>query len=192
MINSNLTLENEKILLRPLLEQDFSLFLELTREKSLWEYFTHDLSSLEGIKSWASPALKGERLQLVLIDKTSGKIMGSSGFGNYAERDQRIEIGWTWIGKNFQGTGVNSQMKFLMMNYAFEKLDIERVEFKTDVLNQPARKALLKLGLVEEGVLRSHTLLCSGRRRDTIYYSLLKSEWPNFRKSFEERNEKGQ
>lgn len=192
MINSNLTLENEKILLRPLLEQDFSLFLELTKEKSLWDYFTHDLSSLEGIKSWASPALKGERLQLVLIDRTSGKIMGSSGFGNYSERDQRIEIGWTWIGKSFQGTGVNSQMKFLMMNYAFEKLDLERVEFKTDVLNQPARKALLKLGLVEEGVLRSHTLLCSERRRDTIYYSLLKSEWPNFRKSFEERNEKGQ
>ncbi|NVJ85313.1 MAG: GNAT family N-acetyltransferase [Algoriphagus sp.] len=192
MIRANLSLENKQILLRPLVEQDFSLLLKLTQDKSLWEYFTHDLSTLEGIKSWASPALKRDRHQLVLVDKTSGKVMGSSGFGNYSEPDQRLEIGWTWIGKDFQGTGVNSQMKFLMFEYAFEELGMERVELKTDVLNQAARKALLKLGLVEEGILRSHTLLCTGRRRDTIYYSLLKNEWPTFRKSFEKRNRKGQ
>ncbi|TFV94231.1 N-acetyltransferase [Algoriphagus kandeliae] len=184
MIESYLILENEKILLRPIKEQDFSLLLELTQDQSLWEYFTHNLSTLEGIQSWAIPAFNGERIQLVLIDKDSGKLMGSSGFGNYSERDQRIEIGWTWIGKNFQGTGVNAQMKFLMMEYAFEQMGLERIELKTDVLNLPARKALLKLGLVEEGILRSHTLLCTGRRRDTIYYSLLKNEWARFKKSF--------
>jgi RimJ/RimL family protein N-acetyltransferase len=113
-----------------------------------------------------------------VIDKRSGKLLGSTGFGNYFPRDQRIEIGWTWLGKAFQGIGINAQMKSLMLQYAFEELEMLRVEFKTDVLNLPARQALLRLGAAEEGVLRSHTLMTQGRRRDTIYYSFLKGEWP--------------
>jgi RimJ/RimL family protein N-acetyltransferase len=115
---------------------------------------------------------------LVVIDKQSGKLLGSTGFGNYFPRDQRIEIGWTWLGKAFQGKGINAQMKSLMLQYAFDALGMLRVEFKTDVLNLAARHALLRLGATEEGVLRSHTLMTQGRRRDTIYYSFLRGEWP--------------
>ena len=103
--------------------------------------------------------------------------MGSTSFGNISLRDKRAEIGWTWIGQNYQGKGINSEIKYLMIKYLFETLDFERVELKTDVLNIKARKALLRIGLKEEGVLRSHTLMTHGRRRDTVYYSLLKSEW---------------
>jgi RimJ/RimL family protein N-acetyltransferase len=172
-------LENDHILLRPLQVEDFPALLELTQDASLWTYFTHDLSTLAGLETWAAGHFSGDRLQFVVIDKRSGKVLGSSGFGNYFPRDQRIEIGWTWLGKAFQGTGINAQMKSLMLQYAFEELEMLRVEFKTDVLNLPARQALLRLGATEEGILRSHTLMTQGRRRDnTIYYSFLRGEWP--------------
>lgn len=173
-----IVLENEHILLRPLQVADFPALLELTQDASLWTYFTHDLSTLAGLETWAAGHFSGDRLQLVVINKQSGKLLGSTGFGNYFPRDQRIEIGWTWIGKAFQGTGINPQMKSLMLQYAFGELDMLRVEFKTDVLNLPARQALLRLGATEEGILRSHTLMTQGRRRDTIYYSFLRVEWP--------------
>jgi len=172
-----IVLENEHILLRPLQAADFPALLEFTQDASLWTYFTHDLSTLAGLETWAAGHFSGDRLQFVVIDKQSGKLLGSTGFGNYFPRDQRIEIGWTWLGKAFQGTGINAQMKSLMLQYAFEELGMLRVEFKTDVLNLPARQALLRLGATEEGILRSHTLMTLGRRRDTIYYSFLRGEW---------------
>ncbi len=176
MLARDLVLENEQLLLRPLQVEDFPALFELTQDASLWIYFTHDLSTLAGLETWAAGHFSGDRLQLVVIDKRSGKLLGSTGFGNYFPRDQRIEIGWTWLGKAFQGTGINAQMKSLMLQYAFDALEMLRVEFKTDVLNLPARQALLRLGATEEGVLRSHTLMTKGRRRDTIYYSFLRGE----------------
>jgi len=176
MLYKDLVLESDHILLRPLQAEDLPSLLPLTQEQSLWTYFTHDLSTLAGLETWAAGHFSGERLQFVVIDKHSGKVLGSTGFGNYFPRDQRIEIGWTWLGKAFQGTGINAQMKSLMLQYAFDSLNMLRVEFKTDVLNLPARQALLRLGATEEGILRSHTLMTHGRRRDTIYYSFLRGE----------------
>ena len=178
MLPTDLKLESERILLRPLQQEDLPALLEMTQDPALWTYFTHDLSTLAGLETWAAGHFSGERLQFVVIDKHSGKVLGSTGFGNYFPHDQRIEIGWTLLGKAFQGTGINAQMKSLMLQYAFEELGMLRVEFKTDVLNLPARKALLRLGATEEGILRSHTLMTKGRRRDTIYYSFLRGEWP--------------
>lgn len=177
MIEQNLILENENLILRPLLKDDFELLLDLTKDVDLWYYFTHDLSSSEEFENWAKPAFDDQRLQFVVWDKKLDTAVGSTGFGNYSERDRRIEIGWTWLGTQYHGSGVNQIMKKLMLKYCFEILFLQRVEFKTDVLNIPARKALLKLGAVEEGVLRSHTLLTTGRRRDTIYYSVLAEDW---------------
>ena len=176
MLARDLVLQNDRILLRPLHQEDIPALLELTQDPTLWTYFTHDLSTLAGLEAWAAGHFSGERLQLVVVDQGSQQLLGSTGFGNYFPRDQRIEIGWTWLGKAAQGTGTNREMKSLMLAYAFEELDMLRVEFKTDVLNLPARKALLRLGATEEGILRSHTLMTHGRRRDTIYYSFLKGE----------------
>jgi RimJ/RimL family protein N-acetyltransferase len=178
MLPTNLKLESERILLRPLQRENLPALLEMTQDPALWTYFTHDLSTLAGLEAWAAGHFSGDRLQFVVIDKATQQVLGSTGFGNYFPRDQRIEIGWTWLGKAFQGTGINAQMKSLMLQYAFGELEMLRVEFKTDVLNLPARKALLRLGATEEGVLRSHTVMTQGRRRDTIYYSFLKGEWP--------------
>lgn len=173
----DLILENEKVLLRPLTRQDFLLLHALTQESELWEYFTHDLSDRSSFDTWSQDHFDEKRLQLVLLEKSTGKIAGSSGFGNYSQRDQRVEIGWTWLGADFHGKGLNSAMKKLMLSYAFDELNLKRVEFKTDVLNLHARGALESLGAIKDGVLRSHTLLHHGRRRDTIYYSFLNEDW---------------
>lgn len=177
MIDFELRLENELVLLRPIREIDFTELLILTTEPEMWRFYTHDLSNLDGIRVWAKPAFAKERLQFVIIDKKTNQTVGSTAFGNISERDSRLEIGWTWLGKEYQGTGINNQVKKLMLTYCFEVLNLERVEFKTDVLNAQARKSLKNIGAIEEGVLRSHTLMTKDRRRDTIYYSILKSEW---------------
>ena len=180
MLKENLVLENDQILLRPITEQDFSLLQALANDPSLWRYFTQDLSIASDFFTWVAPAMAAQRLQFVVIEKSNQTIVGSTAFGNYSAMDQRIEIGWTWLGRAFHGTGINQQMKIMMVRYCFEVLQLKRVEVKTDVLNQPARKALAKMGFVEEGILRSHTQMTHNRRRDTIYYSLLETEYEGF------------
>jgi RimJ/RimL family protein N-acetyltransferase len=181
MLDFNLTLQTAKIILRPLRLEDYDLFLKITGDKSLWTYFTNDLSVESELKKWVSAAVDDiknkTRLAFTIVDVATSHAIGSTSFGNISFKDKRIEIGWTWICKPCQGTGVNSHIKYLMIRYAFEVLGFERVEFKTDVLNIPARKAFQRIGATEEGILRSHTLMTHNRRRDTIYYSILKDEW---------------
>jgi len=177
----NLILQNDNILLRPLKSDDNKSFVKLTGDKSMWIYFTNDLSDKYELQNWINTALSDmknkTRLTFAIIEKSTGNAIGSTSFGNISLIDRRVEIGWTWIAREFQGKGINNQIKYLLLRYLFEKNDFERVEFKTDVLNLPARNALLRIGAKEEGVLRSHTLMTHGRRRDTLYYSVLRSEW---------------
>ena len=181
MIKFDLILQTNKVLLRPLVYNDINDFSNLTKDESIWKYFTSDLSDKEQLTNWVDEALiaiqNKTRMTFTIIDLKTNKIVGSTSFGNISERDKRIEIGWTWISKDFQGSGINREVKYAMLKYCFETLNLERVEFKTDILNIAARKAMSNIGIIEEGVLRSHTLMTHGRRRDTIYYSLLQSEW---------------
>jgi RimJ/RimL family protein N-acetyltransferase len=181
MIDVNLTLENSQVLLRPMQESDLQAYLPLTSNPAMWTWFTADLSDRMELENWVRSSLdqarKEERLPFTVIGKDSGKIAGSTSLGNFSWRDARIEIGWTWFGREFQGKGINDQTKYLLLSYCFNVLKMERVEFKTDVLNTHARRALLRTGAVEDGILRSHTLMTHGRRRDTIFYSILRNEW---------------
>lgn len=174
-------LELESTCLRPLLHKDFDEMVNLTKDASSWTYFTSDLSDPITLKAWIDTAIseseKSTRLPFAIIDKSQNCLIGCTSLGNFSPRDLRIEIGWTWISPTFRGQGHNDQSKHLLLKYAFEKLSIERVECKTDILNTAARKALQRIGFIEEGVLRSHTLMTHGRRRDTIFYSILKNEW---------------
>ena len=111
-----------------------------------------------------------------MIETADGDIAGSTAFGYWSANDRRVEIGGSWLGREYQGTGINREAKFLLLSYAFDVLGMARVEFKTDVLNQ-------NIGATEEGVLRSHTLTPGGRRRDTIYYSMLEDEWRAWRET---------
>ncbi|MEO8405868.1 MAG: GNAT family protein, partial [Chitinophagaceae bacterium] len=118
------------------------------------------------------------RIPFTIIDKASGQIAGSSSLGNISLHDLRAEIGWSWLGKDFRSTGINKHAKFSLMRYAFEVLNFERIEFKTDVLNERAKKGLRNVGGIEEGIFRSHMTMWNDRRRTSIYFSVLKNEWP--------------
>jgi RimJ/RimL family protein N-acetyltransferase len=181
LFDPQLTLENDRVKVRIVSKDDLVQLKAIAFDSSIWTYFTSEISTEQELFNYVEDALKEfsskQKVPFVIIDKSNDQIVGMSSFGNISLRDARIEIGWSWLSPAAQGTGVNGQYKSLLMAFAFDELNIMRVEFKTDVLNQKARKALLKIGTTEEGVLRSHTLMPHNRRRDTIYYSILKPEW---------------
>lgn len=187
MIPIDLSLQTNKVLLRPIEENDFDTFFELAQDEDAWRYFTLNLADKEQLKKWMNMAFEDRsanaRRPFTIIEKLSNKIAGSMSMGNISMHDLRLEIGWSWLGKEFRGSGVNRHSKYAMMKYAFDELHFERVEFKTDVLNVRARKGLEKIGGKEEGILRSHMTMWNDRRRDSVYYSVLKDEWPKLKQT---------
>ena len=177
----NIILENNIALLRPLASEDEKGFSNIAFDADIWKYNVGRIMNSTELKEFIKTALEDRkrnfRYPFTIVDKRIGEIAGSTSFGNVSVKDKRIEIGWTWLGKKFMGAGLNKECKFLLLQYVFEHLMFERVEFKTDVLNKASRRAIEKIGAKEEGILRSHTLMHDGRRRDTIYYSILVKEW---------------
>jgi RimJ/RimL family protein N-acetyltransferase len=186
--SKNIILENNSVLIRPLTPEDEVGLSKIAFDPDIWKYtVTRAMNSTE-LKEYINTAFrekeKKSRYPFTIVDKKSDEIAGSTSYGNVSIKDKRLEIGWTWLGKKFIGMGINKECKFLLLQYAFEHLKFERVEFKTDFLNKAARKALLKIGAKSEGILRSHTLMYDGRRRDTVYYSILADEWEEIRDKF--------
>jgi len=134
---------------------------------------------------------RGEQLPFALIATDSETIVGSTRFLNIDPPNRKLEIGWTWVADRWQRTGVNQETKYLMLRQAFETLGVVRVEFAVDLLNFRARKSVLGIGATEEGTLRRHMANWDGNSRDTVYYSILDSEWPDVKKSLEARLKRG-
>ncbi|HZN18868.1 MAG TPA: GNAT family N-acetyltransferase [Micromonosporaceae bacterium] len=176
------TLENEHVLLRPITPEDRGSIHAIAMDPDIWRYFVTMVSTEEEFEAFFDATLAdhaaGRRAVYHITDKRSGRTAGSMSFGNLAERDARLEIGWSWLGRDFRGQGVNRWAKYLLMEHAFERMVAERVEFKTDRLNEQARRGLRNIGAVEEGTLRSFNPMPGGRRRDAVFYSVLRSEWP--------------
>jgi RimJ/RimL family protein N-acetyltransferase len=181
--DKEIILENKRVLLRPLESEDYDLLLEVaTKDKDLLQYSPTPLHTPELFKEYLTNALKERNIQFryafTVYDKDSQKFAGSTSFANVSNYDKRLEIGWTWYGKEFQRSGLNRACKLLLLTYAFETLEFERVEFRIDERNQPSRTAVEKIGGQLEGILRSHMTMTNGFRRSTCYYSILKEEWP--------------
>ena len=187
MIPIDLQLETQKVLLRPIAETDMEDFHHLAQDEDMWQYFSLNLADEKQLKTWMNMAFHeiqmNTRRAFTIIEKSSGTIAGSMSMGNISLHDLRLEIGWSWLGKAFRSTGMNRHSKYAMMKYGFEEMHFERIEFKTDVLNQRARKGLENIGGKEEGILRSHMTMWNNRRRDSVYYSVLKNEWPQIKAS---------
>lgn len=186
--SEHIILENEVALLRLMKTGDFNGLSKIAYDFDIWRFNVSRCMNDEELYNYITHELKQKEKGLlypfIITDKRSNQIAGSSSFLNISDKDKRLEIGSSWLGKSFRGTGLNRNIKFLMINYAFDHIGYERVEFKTDVLNIQARKALKKIGATEEGVLRSHTIMQDGRRRDTIYYSILKPDWAGIKNTF--------
>jgi RimJ/RimL family protein N-acetyltransferase len=181
-------LETARVLLRLLKPEDYDTLLPLAQSKDIWKYFTKELDDPQELRHWIAELLQEreqeKRMPFVIIDKDTNEVCGSTSFLNISFYDKRLEIGSTWLGNDFMGMGINKPAKFALLSYAFGVMKMERVEIKTDNLNERSKAALLKIGMVPEGVLRSHMLMHSNRRRDSIYFSILKSEWEERRQSF--------
>lgn len=188
MIPQNLRLETDKVILRPIAEEDYNSFLELAKKDfDMWYYFSYHLGDEAQLTKWMAMAFADKKAEtrrpFTIIEKATGKIAGSSSMGNISYHDLRLEIGWSWLGNEFRSSGINRNAKYCMMKYAFDTLNFERVEFKTDVENARARKGLENVGGIEEGILRSHMTMWNNRRRTSIYYSVLKDEWPGLKQT---------
>lgn len=181
-------LETQRVLLRLLLPEDLEALLPLAQSKETWKYFVQELDEPEALHQWIAGLLEerrqGTRMPFVVIDKDTKAVCGCTSFLNISFFDKRLEIGSTWLGPAYVGMGVNKQAKFALLSYAFGVMKMERVEVKTDNLNERSKAALLKIGMIPEGVLRSHMQMHHDRRRDSIYFSILRSEWPERAASF--------
>lgn len=181
----DLVLTNSRVELRRIRITDREAFERIVFEPDIWRYFVSRITTPddldEFIESAVRDTLNGTRIVFAIIDRDSGRIIGSSAYGNLAESERRLEIGWSWVAAEARRSGINRAAKLALLDHAFGELGCERVEFKTDVLNAGARAGLAGLGAHEEGVLRSFNYMPGGRRRDVIYYSILRNEWPTVR-----------
>jgi RimJ/RimL family protein N-acetyltransferase len=176
------SLENERVRLTPLNFDNYYYLTNIAQEKDLIYFSPSDISSPEKLKLYVEVALEGFNnktvMPFLIYDKVKQQYSGSTRFGLINWNDKVLHIGWTWIGHDFQGSGLNKHMKFLMLQYAFETLEFEKVEFRIDERNQKSRKAVEKLDAILEGILRKDTLMKDGHRRNTCCYGILKEEWP--------------
>jgi RimJ/RimL family protein N-acetyltransferase len=178
-------LDGERVRLEPMRADHLDALTAAGAFDELWKWTHARATTRDSMQEYMSSALadaeRGVSLPFVTIDKAAGRIIGSTRFGNIDRENRRAEIGWTWITPAFQRTYVNSEAKYLMLSHAFDVWGCIRVELKTDVLNEKSRQAMLRMGATEEGILRKHGITYSGRFRDTIYYSVLDTEWPEVR-----------
>ncbi|MES2304543.1 MAG: GNAT family protein [Gemmatimonadota bacterium] len=183
------TLEGRVVRLEPLTLDHFELLAEVALHPDLWALTVSRLESRDDLQRWIESALveqhAGRALPFVTIERASGRIAGSTRYGNYSAFDGRVEIGWTWVAPEWQRSGVNTDAKYLMLTHAFETLGCGRVELKTDALNHRSRNAMLRIGAKEEGTLRKHARTEGGRTRDTVYFSIVDDEWPGVKRKLE-------
>ena len=184
------TLDGARVRMEPLsLERHFAGLCEIGLDPDLWRWTTNRVGSREELRVYLETALReqaeGRSLPFATVDKPSGRIAGSTRFGNIDRHNRRVEIGWTWVGRSFQRSYVNTEAKYLMLRHAFETLGCVRVELKTNVLNRRSRDAMLRIGCVEEGVFRRYQRNEDGTWRDTIFYSVIETEWPAVKQRLE-------
>lgn len=175
------TLENNRVKLSLLDLSNYKHVLEIAQQKDLIKYSPSRIETPEEFKAYVETAVdhyyNKKAIPFLVYDKTSQAFAGSSRFMNMDWNNKVLEIGSTWIGQQFQGTGLNANMKFLMLQYAFETLNFEKVEFRIDERNIRSRKAVEKLGATLEGILRKNVYLKDGFKRNTCCYGILKEEW---------------
>ena len=186
--NLNLILESDRVLLRPLCLEDEEALQLIADDDSLWIYGLQDLSQPGELSKYILKAL-GDRdnettAVWVIIDKKSNQVAGCTRLAEISWKDERGQIGWTWIGRDFQGSGLNKEMKFLILSYGFEVLGLNRIEFKSDERNHQSRQALLSIGATREGILRQHMKIHNGYIRNTVFYSILRSEWDTIKEQY--------
>lgn len=184
-------LEGEFVRLEPMTLEHLDSLWEAGCDESLWRLIPTTIASRDDMRKYVETALadrdRGLALPFVTIERLSGKVVGSTRFGNIDVNNRRAEIGWTWINPRWQRTQINTEAKLQMLTHAFEVWKCIRVELKTDALNQQSRNAILRLGAKEEGIFRQHIICDNGRFRDSVYFSIIEREWESVKANLTSR-----
>ena len=179
-----LTLEGSVVRLVPIRHDHAELFFEAAKDdlENIFRWIPYSMRTVADFQLLVEKAFeeqeRGESVVFATIERSSEKVIGSTRFMNIDRVNRRVEIGSTWIAPAWQRTAINTEAKYLMLLHAFEVWQCIRVELKTDALNQKSRNAILRIGAKEEGTLRKHLITWTGRIRDSVYFSILDSEWP--------------
>jgi RimJ/RimL family protein N-acetyltransferase len=190
---TSIILENERVLIRPLITSDYEHLLPFSlNEPDIWHFSLQGAAGAENLTKYISLALqdkeKGTSYPFIVYDKLTNSYAGSTRYYDIQESYQTLQLGYTWYGSDFQGTGLNKNCKYLLLKYAFEDLGMERVEFRADNNNHTSVAAMKSIGCKIEGVLRGHMPNGHGGRRDSIILSILKKEWlDTAKKNLEEK-----
>jgi RimJ/RimL family protein N-acetyltransferase len=190
-ITTPFTLEGLTVRLEPIRPEHAELFWELAKDSvdDIFRWIPYSMRTREDFQQMADKAFaeqeREESIVFATVERSSGHVIGTTRFMNIDRANRRVEIGSTWIAPAWQRTPVNTEAKYLMLRHAFEVWGCIRVELKTDALNQRSRNAILRIGAKEEGTLRRHVITWTGRVRDSVYFSILDSEWPEVKKRLE-------
>ena len=184
------TLTGRIVRLEPLTEAHIPALAKIGLEEEIWRYMRYGkVETIEQLSDWVRELLDlqslGTDLPFAVISLDSGNAIGCTRYMHIDPPNRSLEIGGTWYGLDYQGTQVNSECKYLLLEHAFEELECIRVWFKTDLRNQHSQRALERLGAVKEGVLRNHMILPDGYIRDSVVYSILTKEWPQLKMRLE-------
>jgi RimJ/RimL family protein N-acetyltransferase len=182
-----IVIENSRVRLRPLELTDFEALKAVAFDAALWQYTLSRADDAVSLAAYIRQAVEdrqqGRRYAFAIIDRETGELAGSTSYYNDVETDLRLSIGYTWVGTKFQRSGLNRACKHLLLSHAFCQLRYERVELETDSRNQKSRTAMARMGATEEGTLRSHRITQGGMRRDTVIFSIVRSEWSGLRQT---------
>lgn len=178
----SVTLSGSVVRLEPLKIDHVEALSHVGLESELWRWIPSPVATIDHMRDYVLKALdeqlQGFALPFVIIDQVSNQVIGCTRYVDIVMSHKRLEIGSTWLTSMYQRTKANTEAKLLLLTYAFEKMDVIRVIFKTDALNEKSRKAILRIGAVEEGIFRKHLITASGRVRDSVYFSIIDTEWP--------------
>jgi RimJ/RimL family protein N-acetyltransferase len=176
-------LEGTAVRLEPLGMPHAADLLAAAQDPSIWSYMPEDPSaSPAAMGDWIARSLQlqeiGTQLPFAIVDRASGRAVGSTRYLNIVPHDRGLEIGWTWLARAARRSIVNTECKYLLLRHAFEALGAIRVQLKTDRRNEISQRAIERLGAVREGVLRKHMIVQGGHQRDSVMYSVVDDEWP--------------
>jgi RimJ/RimL family protein N-acetyltransferase len=188
ILQSDIILENERVLLVPFENERNIELKSIIFDDEIWKYMGMYIQNDDDFKNYVESTLKqkedGICYPFLIIDKVANKVAGSTRYGYLNHASQKCEIGWTWYGKEFQGTGLNKACKYELLNFGFENIQFRRIQFSADLENVKSQRAIEKLGAFREGLFRNNYIDSEGKSKDDIYYSIISEDWETIKTEF--------